>query len=125
MAKDRKLVAKHQNLQLLSSVAAADEHDQLEQAQDNDVERADTSKGDLQQTGTPTLPPPDFRGLCFVSAERRLALSRAASSALRRSASRLVAAMTTCSALMVFTLAVPSLPPRPDPRLVCGPGKII
>jgi hypothetical protein len=37
-AKDRKLVAERENLQLLGSVAAADEHDQLEQAQDNDLE---------------------------------------------------------------------------------------
>jgi hypothetical protein len=36
-AKDRQLVAEHEDLQLLGSVAASDEHDQLQQAADNDV----------------------------------------------------------------------------------------
>jgi hypothetical protein len=37
-AKDRQLMAEHEDLQLLRSVAASDEHDQLEQAADDDVE---------------------------------------------------------------------------------------
>jgi hypothetical protein len=37
-AKDRQLMAEHENLELLGSVSAADEHDQLEQPADNDVE---------------------------------------------------------------------------------------
>jgi hypothetical protein len=36
--KDRQLVAKHQNLELLGSVAATEEHDELQQAADNDVQ---------------------------------------------------------------------------------------
>jgi hypothetical protein len=36
--KDRQLVAKHENLQFLGAVAAADEHDQLEHTADGDVE---------------------------------------------------------------------------------------
>jgi hypothetical protein len=37
-AKNRWLVAEHENLQLLGSVAAAAKHDQLQQAADDDVE---------------------------------------------------------------------------------------
>jgi hypothetical protein len=37
-AKDRQLVAKHQNLQLLVSIPAAEEHNELEQTTDNDVQ---------------------------------------------------------------------------------------
>jgi hypothetical protein len=37
-AKSRHLVAEHENLQLLGSVAAPEEHDQLKQAADDDVE---------------------------------------------------------------------------------------
>jgi hypothetical protein len=37
-AKDRQLMAEHEDLQLLRSVAASDEHDQLQQAGDDDVE---------------------------------------------------------------------------------------
>lgn len=36
-AKDRQLVPEHENLQLLGSVAAPDEHDQLQRAADDDV----------------------------------------------------------------------------------------
>jgi len=36
--KNRQLVAEHKNLQLLGSVAAPEEHDQLKQAADDDVE---------------------------------------------------------------------------------------
>jgi len=36
-AKDRQLVAEHEDLELLRSVAAAEEHDELEQATDDDV----------------------------------------------------------------------------------------
>jgi hypothetical protein len=36
-AKDRQLVAEHEDLQLLGSVAAADKHDQLQQPTDHDV----------------------------------------------------------------------------------------
>jgi hypothetical protein len=49
-AKDRQHVAEHENLQLLRSITSPDEHDQLQQATDDNVE-ADTRKGDLQQTG--------------------------------------------------------------------------
>jgi len=37
-AKDRQLVAEHEDLQLLRSVASSDEHDQLQQATDDDVQ---------------------------------------------------------------------------------------
>ena len=37
-SKDRQLVAKHQNLELLGSVAATEEHDELQQAADNDIQ---------------------------------------------------------------------------------------
>jgi hypothetical protein len=37
-AKDRQLMAEHEDLQLLRSVAASDEHDQLQQAADDHVE---------------------------------------------------------------------------------------
>jgi len=37
-AKNRQLVAEHENLQLLGSVAAADKHNQLQQAADDDVD---------------------------------------------------------------------------------------
>jgi hypothetical protein len=37
-AKDRKLVAEQENLELLRSIAASDEHDQLQQAADDDVQ---------------------------------------------------------------------------------------
>ena len=37
-AEDRQLVAEHEDLQLLGSIAAAEEHDELEQATDDDVE---------------------------------------------------------------------------------------
>jgi hypothetical protein len=37
-AKDRQLVAEHENLQLLGSVSASDEDDQLKQATDEDVQ---------------------------------------------------------------------------------------
>jgi hypothetical protein len=57
-AKNRQLVAEHENLKLLGSIPAPEEHDELEQAGDDDVQTSDTSKGDLQQSGTPTLPPP-------------------------------------------------------------------
>jgi len=36
-AKDRQLVPEHEDLELLRSVAAAEEHDQLEQAAQGDV----------------------------------------------------------------------------------------
>jgi hypothetical protein len=36
--RNRQLVAEHENLQLLRSVAAADEHDELQQTADDDVE---------------------------------------------------------------------------------------
>jgi len=36
--KNRQLVPEHENLQLLRSVAAADEHDQLQKATDHDVD---------------------------------------------------------------------------------------
>jgi hypothetical protein len=48
-------VPEHENLEILGSVAAADEHDQLEHPADHDY-KADTGKGDLWQTGPPTLP---------------------------------------------------------------------
>jgi hypothetical protein len=38
-AKDRQLVAEHENLELLGSITAAQEHDQLEQTADDDVQR--------------------------------------------------------------------------------------
>jgi hypothetical protein len=38
-AKDRELVAKHENLQLLRAVAPTDQDDQLQQAADDDVQR--------------------------------------------------------------------------------------
>lgn len=37
-AKDRQLVAKHENLELLGSIATTEEHDELEQATDDDVQ---------------------------------------------------------------------------------------
>ncbi len=37
-AKDRELVAGHEDLELLGSIAAAEEHDELEQATDDDVQ---------------------------------------------------------------------------------------
>jgi hypothetical protein len=37
-AKDRQLVAEHENLQLLRPVASSDENDQLQQPADNDVQ---------------------------------------------------------------------------------------
>jgi hypothetical protein len=37
-AKNREFMAEHENLQLLGSVTAGDEHDQLQQAADDDVE---------------------------------------------------------------------------------------
>jgi hypothetical protein len=36
-AKNRQLVAEHEDLELLGSITAAEEHDQLEQAADDDV----------------------------------------------------------------------------------------
>jgi hypothetical protein len=37
-AKDRQLVPEHEDLEFLRSVASYDEHDQLQQAADNDVQ---------------------------------------------------------------------------------------
>jgi hypothetical protein len=37
-AKDRQLMAQHQNLELLGSILAPEEHEQLEQAADDDVQ---------------------------------------------------------------------------------------
>jgi hypothetical protein len=37
-AKDRQLVPEHEDLEFLRSVASSDEHDQLQQAADDDVE---------------------------------------------------------------------------------------
>jgi hypothetical protein len=50
-AKSRELVAEHENLELLRSILAAEKHEQLEQAADDDVQARHTQKGDLQQTG--------------------------------------------------------------------------
>jgi hypothetical protein len=36
--KDRQLVAKHEDLDLLGAISTADEHDELEQAADHDVQ---------------------------------------------------------------------------------------
>src|SRR5438067_1897823 len=52
-AKDRDLVAEDKDLELLRSVAAAEEHDQFEQAADNDVE------GGHKQRRPPTDGAPD------------------------------------------------------------------
>jgi hypothetical protein len=49
-AEDRQLVAEHENLQFLRSVAASDEHDQLQQPADDDVQGW-RKHSDLQQTG--------------------------------------------------------------------------
>jgi hypothetical protein len=38
-AEDRQLVAKHENLELLPTIAAGEEHDQLQQPANEDVER--------------------------------------------------------------------------------------
>jgi hypothetical protein len=37
-AKDRKLVAEHENLELLRSIAASDEHDELQQAAHDEIQ---------------------------------------------------------------------------------------
>jgi hypothetical protein len=62
-AKDRQLVAEHENLQLLRAVAATDQNDQLEQATDNEVEgghkqRRPPANGDADATaGSSALAP--------------------------------------------------------------------
>ena len=38
-AQDRQLVAEHENLELLRTIAAREQHDQLQQPTDDDVER--------------------------------------------------------------------------------------
>jgi hypothetical protein len=43
-AKDREFVAEYKDLQLLRAIAAAEEHDQLEQAADNEVKRGHTQR---------------------------------------------------------------------------------
>lgn len=55
-AKNRQLVVQHEDLKLLRSIPTPEEHDELDQAADAEVQ--DTSKGDFQQTETPTLPTP-------------------------------------------------------------------
>jgi hypothetical protein len=57
VTKNRQLVSEHENLEILGSILAAEQHDQLQHRQTTTY-KADTCKGDLQQTGTPTLPPP-------------------------------------------------------------------
>ena len=54
-ATNRQLMPEHENLELLRSVTPSEVHHQLEQPAGEDIQR-DTSKGDLQQPGPPTLP---------------------------------------------------------------------
>jgi hypothetical protein len=54
---DGQLVAEHEDLELLGSVAAANEHDQLEQPADNGVEGWHKQRRPPNRPGTPTLPP--------------------------------------------------------------------
>jgi hypothetical protein len=50
-------VAEHEDLELIGSITAA-EHTINSSRRQTTMYRRDTSKGDLQQTGPPTLPPP-------------------------------------------------------------------
>lgn len=55
-AKNRQLVVEHENLELLRSIPAAEEHDQLQKTADNEV-RLTQAKATSRRRGTPTLPP--------------------------------------------------------------------
>src|SRR5436190_15235894 len=62
-AKNRQLVAEHEDLELLGSIATAEEHDELEQATDDDVQgghkqRQPPADGDADATaGSAALAP--------------------------------------------------------------------
>jgi hypothetical protein len=56
-AKDRQLTAEYENLELLRLIAAADEHDELQQTADDDVTSLTRAKATSSRRGTPTLPP--------------------------------------------------------------------
>jgi hypothetical protein len=60
-AKDRQLVPEHQQFDVLQIQAAAAPNKRSQQSPQatTTTYRQETSKGDLQQTGTPTLPPPN------------------------------------------------------------------